>query len=206
MIYVGTDIGQYIHCMGAIEPQGQCVSRPWIFEQTQEHFEQLNQKLHQLGTAQTLLIGLEATGHYWLVLHDFLVEQGGSVQVFNPLLSAHQAKGNLRGRRTDASLVIAKVIRDGGFTPFVTASTALTTLKPLCRQRQYLAHPSANAKRRLGALIDQVFPEFASHFSDAYGKGALATLNAYPSARQMAQGHLTSLTTCLHKGKSGMLR
>lgn len=173
MIYVGIDIGKTDHCMGAINGPGKCVSKPWMFKQTTEQFEQLNERLCQAGARDAIKIGLEATGHYWKVLGPFLTEQDWIVEVFNPVLSAGYAKANLRGRRTDAdsTSVIAKVIRDGGFTPFI-ANDSMDQLKTLGRQRRYLVCQQSDAKRRLSALIDQVFPEFGALFSDLYGKAA----------------------------------
>jgi hypothetical protein len=38
--------------------------------------------------------------------------------------------------------------------------------------------------------LDCLFPEFCGLFSDPYGKTALAVLEAFPSARQLASVHL----------------
>jgi len=206
MIYAGIDIGKTDHCMGAINAYGDCVSKPWMFKQTTEHFEQLNERLCQLGSRDEIKIGLEATGHYWKVLWTFLTEQDWAVEVFNPVLSAGYAKANLRGRHTDAdsALVIAKVIRDGGFTPFI-ANDPMDQLKTLCRQRRFMVCQQSDAKRRLSALIDQIFPEFGTLFSDRYGKAALAVLSAFPSARRLAQVPLKRLTTLIVTASSHRL-
>ena len=206
MYYVGIDIGKTDHCMGAINAYGDCVSKPWMFKQTTAQFEQLNERLCQLGARDDIKIGMEATGHYWKVLWTFLTNQDWTVEVFNPVLSAGYAKANLRGRRTDAdsTLVIAKVIRDGGFTPFV-ANDSMDQLKTLCRQRRYRVCQQSDAKRRLSTLIDQVFPEFGTLFSDLYGKTALAVLSAFPSARQVAKVHLKRLTTLILKASGHCL-
>ena len=57
----------------------------------------------------------------------------------------------------------------------------------------------SDAKRRLSTLIDQIFPEFGTLFSDLYGKTALAVLSAFPSARRVAKVHLKRLTTLILK-------
>lgn len=198
MYYVGIDIGKTAHCMGAINAHGGWVAKPWTFQQTTAQFEQLKERLCQLGAREEIKIGLEATGHYWKVLWTFLTAQGWTVEVFNPVLSAGYAKANLRGRRTDAdsTFVIAKVIRDGGFTPF-KANDSMDQLKTLCRQRRYMVCQQSDAKRRLSALLDQVFPEFGALFSDLFGKAALAVLGAFPSARRVAKAHLKRLTTLI---------
>ena len=206
MYYVGIDIGKTDHCMGAIDGHGTCISKPWMFKQTLEHFDQLNERLCQLGTREDIKIGVKATGHYWKVLWTFLIDHDWTVEVFNPVLSAGYARANLRGRRTDAdsTLVIAKVIRDGGFTPFI-ANDSMDQLKTLCRQRRYMVCQQSDAKRRLSTLIDQIFPEFGTLFSDLYGKTALAVLSAFPSARRVAKVHLKRLTTLILKASGHRL-
>ncbi len=201
MIYVGVDIGKSRHCVGAIDAQGGCVLKPWAFSQTPAQLELLEEKLRKLGTPEEVKIGMEATGHYWKVLFTWLNCRGWSVDVLNPVLTAASARTHLRGRKTDAddTLVIAKAVRDGGYTPLRMATPAMEQLKGLCRQRAFVVKELANAKRRLRSFLDYLFPEFTDHFSDPYAKTALAVLEAFPSARQLASVHLRRLTSLIEK-------
>ena len=65
----------------------------WMFKQTMEHFDQLNERLCQLGAREDIKIGLAATGHYWKVLWTFLIDHDWTVEVFNPVLSAGLCQG-----------------------------------------------------------------------------------------------------------------
>jgi transposase len=201
MIYVGVDIGKSRHCAGAIDAQGRCVLKPWAFSQTPVELERLEEKLHKLGASEEVKIGMEATGHYWKVLFTWLTSRQWCVEVLNPVLTAASARTHLRGRKTDAddTLVIAKAVRDGGYTPLRMAAPEMEQLKGLCRQRGFVVKESANAKRRLRSLLDCLFPEFSGLFSDPYGKTALAVLEAFPSARQLASVHLRRLTSLIEK-------
>ncbi len=207
MYYAGIDIGKNVHCMGAMNAQGDCIAKPWMFKQNNEKFEQLNERLLQIGPMDEITVGMEATGHYWKVLWHYLTARGWKVEVFNPLLSSHYSRTNLRGRRTDAdaSLVIAKVIRDGGFTPLVL-NDEMEQLRILCRQRNYFVHQLSDDKRRLGSLTNQVFTEFASLFSNPYGKTALAILAAYSSAQLLAHADLKHLITLIKKASKGHMK
>jgi hypothetical protein len=51
----------------------------------------------------------------------------------------------------------------------------------MCRQRRFVSHELANAKRRFTGLIDLSFPEFARHFDSKQSKAAHAVLKAAPS-------------------------
>ena len=48
-----------------------------------------------------MLIAMEATGHYWYGLHDFLARNGYRVVVLNPIQTAMQAKKGIRKCKTD---------------------------------------------------------------------------------------------------------
>ena len=105
-----------------------------------------------------MLIGLEASGHYWMSLWRFLLERDWQVEVFNPLLSSKSARTHLRGRKTDAddALFIARTVGDGDFIPLQPGGNDTEQLKLLCRQRRFVSHELANSKRRLTGLIDRI--------------------------------------------------
>src|SRR5439155_26537708 len=58
-------------------------------------------------------IGLEATGHYWLALHDALERAGHTVQVLNPLQTHAYRKTTIRKVKNDRkdAWLIADVVR-----------------------------------------------------------------------------------------------
>lgn len=207
MISVGVDIGKKVHCAAAINESGEVLLAPWRFDQEPTQFERLDKKLHALGEPGELRIGLEATGHYWIVLHEFLRDRGWQVEVFNPLLSAGRARTNLRGRKTDPddALTHAKVVRDGAYTPMATASPVIEQMKTLIRQRGFVVAQMANAKKRLSGLVDVLFPTFADHFSDPYGVTALAVLEAFPGAWSLADANLKSLGHLIRKASGSRL-
>lgn len=207
MISVGVDIGKHVHCAAAINESGEVLLKPWLFDQEPDQFDCFDKKLHALGPPTELRIGLEATGHYWIVLHEFLSERGWQVEVFNPLLSAGRARTNLRGRKTDPddALTHAKVVRDGAYTPMATASPVIGQMKALIRQRGFVVTQMANAKKRLGGLVDVLFPTFAGHFSDPYGRTALAVLEAFPGASSLADANLKTLHHLISEASRGRL-
>ena len=147
--------------------------------------------LDQLGDKTTILIGLEASGHYWMSLWRILLERGWRVEVFNPVLSSQSARTHLRGRKTDAddALFIARTVRDGDFTPLQPGNPESEQLKLLCRQRRFVSLKLTNAKRRLTGLIDRNFPEFSRHFKDNHSKAAQAVLKE-ARARGLLAGFL----------------
>lgn len=199
MKFIGVDIAKAAHCAAAIDEQGRVVMTPVAIPQTQQGLQAFESRLQALGNKDEIKIGLEATGHYWKILWRFLTPRGWKVEVMNPVLSAANARSNLRGRQTDAddALVIAKVLRDGGYAPWVEGTPQIEELKVLCHQRRWLVKQLAAAKKRLLAQLDELFPEFARQFKDPYGKTALAILKEAPSARLLATLPMKRLTHLL---------
>ena len=206
-IFVGVDIGKSFHCAAAINGRGNVLLKPVKVLASAEGFAAFEARLRQLGDKTAVLIGLEASGHYWMSLWRFLLERDWQVEVFNPLLSSKSARRHLRGRKTDAddALFIARTVRDGDFIPLQPGGKDTEQLKLLCRQRRFVSHELANSKRRLTGLIDLSFPEFSGHFENNHSKAAQAVLKAAPSAAAIARLSLRRLERLLIAASRGRL-
>jgi len=206
-IFVGVDIGKSFHCAAAINGRGNVLLKPLKVIASAEGFAAFEGRLCQLGQKTNVLIGLEASGHYWMSLWRFLLERDWQVQVFNPVLSSKNARTHLRGRKTDAddAFFIARTVRDGDFTPLQPGEEDTEQLKLVCRQRRFITHELANAKRRLTGLIDLSFPEFSRHFDNNHSKAAYAVLKVAPSAAAIARLSLRRLEGLLIGASRGRL-
>ncbi len=207
MIYVGVDVSKADHCLGAIDAQGTVVLKPVRFTQDAEGFTALAGHLSRLGPVGAVTVGMEATGHYWVLLVEELQRLGYVPQVFNPILSCDASRMSVRGRKTDAddSLTIAKVLRDGGFNPVRLPDAAMGELKRLCRYRQLAVARSANLKKRLIGYLDLVFPEFQDLFSDCHCTTGRAVLSKASSARLLAGFTAKAFTALVAKASHGRL-
>lgn len=207
MMFVGVDIAKSEHCLGGIDAQGKVVAKPQRFTQNAEGFAKLAAILSGLGGPSAVTVGCEATGHYWVLLAEELSRLGYRMQVFNPIISSDASRRLVRGRKTDEDdcLVIAKVLRDGGFSPVALPDEKAGTLKRLVRHRQSAVERCANLKKRLTGLLDLVFPEFANLFSDAYGPTARVLLAQAPSARLLAAVKPSQFTQRVRKVSHGRL-
>jgi Transposase len=83
VIAVGIDIAKRTHEACFTGQDGRQMGKARRFHNTRSGVRALLDDLQQLPKPAT--IGLEATGHYWLALHDELVRAGHAVQVLNPL-------------------------------------------------------------------------------------------------------------------------
>lgn len=203
---VGIDIGKHTHVATIIDESGSVVSRPFSFSNTTEGGESLLSRIAVVNSDSSLVVfGLEATGHYWLALYSFLTAKGFSVSVINPYQSDAWRKVYLSTTKTDKedSFLIADIIRFGSFAQTKIANESIVSLRNLSRFRVTLSQQITDTKRRVVTILDQVFPEFESLFSDTFGKTAKVLLKEYPtpdSLEQVSIRKLTNLVTKLSKG------
>ena len=134
------------------------------------------------------VIGLEATGHYWLALFSFLVDNGWTVKVINPMQSDALRKMNIRKAKTDRKdcVVIADVLRFGRYTETVLPDEDLLQLRELSRCRVAHVELLGDLKRRVLGILDRVFPEFASCFSTVFGAAPTELLQECTDPEELA--------------------
>ena len=172
MLYLGIDIGKNTHVASLIDDKAKPILRAFSFSNTTDGGNSLIEKLNKFEVSE-IEIGMEATGHYWLSIYSFLVEKGFIVHVVNPIQTDGWRKGiEIRKRKTDAidSVLIADLIRYGDFVETSLSDEDTMSLRNLSRFRSYLVGSIGDLKRKVICVLDQVFPEYESVFSDIFGQ------------------------------------
>src|SRR5690625_4446624 len=206
MLYVGIDIGKRHHEVGVIDDQGQPVGQTLRFANTKAGGEKLldyfNQ--HEL-TPDNAVIGLEATGHYWLSVFSFVHKLGFKTTVFNPLQSDALRHFYIRKTKTDVqdAYLIAQVIciDEPDETPFIEED--LLKLRHLERLRYSFVYQAPDTKRKVISLLDQVFPEYEQLFSDTFGKSSTELLINYTLPGEILEVDTKELVNLLMKASNG---
>jgi transposase len=203
VIAVGIDIAKRTHEACFMGHDGRQIGKSHRFYNTRRGVHALLEDLQRLPEPAT--IGLEATGHYWLALHDELVRAGHSVQVLNPLQTHAYRKTTIRKLKTDRkdAWLIADVVRIGrGRAAYVPDETILQ-LRELTRFRWGLVDQIGDAKRRILSILDRVFPEYETLFSDVFIKSSRALLERATTAAEFADADLDELTAVLKQKSRG---
>ena len=79
MFYLGIDVGKNTHVASLMNDDAKIIFKAFSFPNTLDAAEEL---LHKLKPYQdSIEIGMEATGHYWLSLYSFLIEHNFTVHV-----------------------------------------------------------------------------------------------------------------------------
>jgi transposase len=205
---VGVDIGKDFHQATILNPTGEVLGGTIKFDNSALGFSKLLTHLQKLITKkESCLVSLEATGHYWLPLYLYLLDKGYKVQVFNPYQSDALRKvflGRAKTDKLDAELV-ARLARVGTQKATPLPGEELLSLRNLSRFRSELVFQSSDTKRRLIFLLDLIFPEFESLFSDVFGKTALKLLSDYPTPEEVLELDEEKLTTLLKTTSKGRL-
>jgi len=174
MLYLGIDIGKNTHVASLIDDNAKLLFKAFSFCNTTEGGESLISKLvSHVPSISEVEIGMEATGHYWLSLYSFLVGKGYVIHVVNPIQTDGWRKGTeIRKRKTDIidSVLIAELIRYGDFLETSLADENTMSLRNLTRFRHYLVASIGDLKRKAICVLDQVFPEYQSVFSNVFGQ------------------------------------
>ena len=184
-MYLGIDIGKRNHVASLIDENAKDLFKAFSFSNTTDGANSLLEKLSAHTDKSNVEIGMEATGHYWLSIYSFLIEKGFTVHVVNPIQTDGWRKGTeIRKRKTDVidSVLIADLIRYGDFDETSLSDEEMLSLRNLSRFRNYLVSSIGDLKRKVICVLDQVFPEYQSVFSDVFGKTSKELLSHFQTA------------------------
>lgn len=199
MRYFAIDIGAEHHVVAAVDDDEQIILRPLRFAEDRDGYRRLRESL---GGPGDVLVGMEATGHYWQNLFAFLVAEGFRVVLINPLRTRRFAEEDLQRTKTDAidALGISRFLRQKRPAPLAVPDEATRELRELVRLRDQLVAQVQEQVNRLHRLVDLGFPELTGMISDLSGPLATTLLQRYPTARQFASERPRRLAKLVYAG------
>ena len=198
MFYLGIDIGKNTHVASLVDDKKKVIFKAFSFSNSIDGAESLILKLEAFKNE--LEVGMEATGHYWLSLYSYLVEKNFTVRVINPIQTDGWRQGiEIRKRKTDVidSILIADLLRYGDFVETSLSNEDYLSLRNLSRFRSYLISSIGDLKRKTIALLDQVFPEYTSSFSNIFGKTSKEILSNFSTPSDFEDINSDDLSTFL---------
>ena len=204
MLLIGIDVAKDKHDCFICDSEGNVIKDVFTFSNDREGFNLL---LSFMPTSsENVKVGLEATGHYSLNLINFLIDNGYSPVVFNPLqINLFRKAHTLRKTKTDKidAKLIALMLSSSDAKPHLVLSYHLTELKSLTRYRSRLKDQLARLKISLARIIEIVFPELEDCVYSINQKSTMALLYEFPSKELIANAHLTRLTNLLKDNSKG---
>lgn len=195
MIYAGVDIAKADHVIGAVGETGEEAAKPMPFKNSKEGFERCVAWLEGVAETQDeVVVGMEATGHYWQACFSYLTSCGYRVAVINPMqvraVRKLKSLSKVKNDRID-SVVIAETLRIGSFDETALATDELQSLKTLTRYRQSLKEQVAAVKTHVVCLMDTYFPRIRRHLLRHVREGiACSACQVPPPGRHSPCAHL----------------
>ena len=206
MFYCGIDIAKYKHEASVIASDGKALFDSISFANSKEGCDKVLKLFEKFSiTTDSVIIGMEATGHYWLSVYEHLSGLGYTVKVINPIQSEAFRKMYIRQTKNDSkdSFIIAQIMRFGQYSSTTLADENIIALRQLSRYRLALVDSCGDCKRRIIALLDQVFPEYDKLFSDTFGSTSTELLLNCPTPEDLLAISSKKLTTLLKKYSRG---
>jgi transposase len=210
-LVVGIDVAKHQHVARILFPDGS-ESQPFGFSNYRRGFETfLAWLFSQLEKAHcdSLLVGLESTGHYWEPLAFFL-EAIPRIQVVQVspkhVKKTKEVYDNSPGKtdRKDAG-VIAMLIQMGRFQRLVLPRGPYAELRGYARLRERKMVELGVQRNLLHSLVDWVFPEYGSLFPKLEGKTSLTILKHYTTPEQILRAGPKSLSAAIRQASHGRL-
>lgn len=208
LIIVGIDIAKNSHEATIIDSLGNILNKAFKFSNSHSGSSILINNIKKANTSNELVvIGMEATGHYWLPLYSRLLSEGFEIKVINPIQSDSLRNLYIRQTKNDSkdSFIIAEVIRFGRFSSTCLAEEDILSLRNLSRFRLFQVDMVSDLKRKVISLLDQVFPEYSKLFSDTFGKSSLEILSEYSTPEELLTVDTSALAETLAIASKGQL-
>jgi transposase len=148
---------------------------------------------------------MEATGHYWYNLHEFLTLKGYDVVVLNPIQTALQAKQAIRKCKTDKydAFHIANLLRSGQYKPAVIPDELEMTCRQTTRLRYRLIKQSAMIKQLVHSRLHPAWPEYEGLFTDLFGTTSMKLLQTASTPTELLEFDYDDLGELISKASRG---
>ena len=209
MIFVGIDVAKDKHDCFIISSEGEVLVDVFTISNSKEGFEHLLKTINTctgIGGSK-IKVELEATGHYSQNLLEFLLDNGLTTYVINPLhTNLYRKSQTLRKTKTDrvdARTIASMRMSDVSLKPYTNIAYHNSELKSLTRYRFDKVKERAALKSSVSRLVNILFPELEKLLPTLHIASSYALLSELPSAKHIADVHLTHLTNLLYTASNG---
>ena len=207
MKLIGIDIGKNKHFFSVMDKEtGEILVNPVSFTNDKKGFDSFIQKIKSYSK-DSVLIGMEDTGHYHFPLLKYLLNLQYTVALINPKTTDYTRKmqgGITKNDKLD-TLTICDVLdtheRKKQYRITKVDSFDFYEQKQLTRHHHNLKEEINIYSNRLQKCIDIVFPEFNSLFRSKYGIVYMNILKTFGSAEAIAHADIRTIRKCFETGR-----
>lgn len=199
---IGIDIGAEKHFVAALSAEREVLLKATSFTEDAQGHARLFELIGPPG--DDVLVGLEATGHYWKNLYAALVEKGFAVVVINPLRTKRFTESDLERTKTDKidAMGIARFLVEKRPPAIRLPDEATERLKERVRLRDRFVQDLGDRVRQLHRVVDLCFPEFTRYVKDLSAPLATAVLHECPTANSYRRASTAKIAGIKYGSKS----
>lgn len=205
--FLGVDIAKVNHVASLLDSKGDVIIKAIRFTNSTEGLNKLLTTINdKVGSNINMEVAMEATGSYWLALYSALTEKNFNVSVYNPYqIKSYRGAYNNRKQKNDVidSIIIADYLRVFGSSESKLPKDDLMSLKILTRYRSDVVSNIATLKTQVIGVLDKIFPEYSSLFSDVFGETSKHLLLMCPVPEDIINISTTKLANLLTKHSRG---
>ena len=182
-LVIGADVGSEKHDIRAFDSRGREFSKKaFEFANNEAGFTEAKAWILMIRDTQHLekiIVGMEPTGHYWINLASWLMNEGITVVLVNPhhVKKSKELDDNLN-RQTDRKdpKVIAGLVHEGRYSMPYLPDGVYASLRNLNNLRLMNTEEKTRCMNRLKRWLSIYFPEYRTVFKDVSGAGSLLLL------------------------------
>lgn len=182
-LVIGADVGSVKHDIRAFDNRGREFSQKALeFDNNEAGFAQAKSWILMIRDEQHLekiMVGMEPTGHYWINLASWLMNEGITVVLVNPhhVKKSKELDDNLN-RKTDRKdpKVIAGLVHEGRYSMPYLPDGVYANLRNINNLRLMNTEEKTRCMNRLNRWLCIYFPEYGTVFKDVSGTGSLLLL------------------------------
>jgi transposase len=203
--FCGIDVAKNKHVACVIDRDGKLIVRSQSFTNDAEGFRRILDRLKEVGGPTKVAVAMEATGHYWYSLHDFLVRHCYDVSVLNPIQTAKQVTKGIRKTQTDRidAHHIAVLLKNGEHRPALIPGELGMTCRQLTRLYHTMVHQASRIKQLIWSKLHPVWPEYEELFATPFCKTGRVLLNTAPTPQDVLVMPREDLINLIHKTSRG---
>jgi transposase len=206
-LIVGVDVASMTHFARAFDFRGIELGKIIRISNDAQGFRLFKLWVNELKgkyNRDTVMVGMEATGHYWFNFAQFLKDSGIRIVLVNPfhvkrskeLDDNNPTKNDRKDPKT-----IAILVKDGRYQVPYVPEGLYSELRTAMETRWHIVQGLNAIGNRVKRWLSIYFPEFSKVFSAWEGKGALIVLKEFPTPEKVLQKGVDGIAARWRKDK-----
>lgn len=210
-LVVGIDIAKETQYSRAFNYRGVELGKVYSFSNNLagfESFKKWTEELMELNGLDSLIIGMEPTGHYWFNLAEYCRDNNMKIVLVNPfhVKRSKELDDNspTKNDRKDPK-TIAKLVIDGRYVETYIPSGIYAELRGTVRMYDHVIGCKSVVENKIQHWLDNYFPEFTEVFGTWDCKSGIITLRQFPLPSMIVElGEIKILETWKKEIKQGV--